>query len=755
MKKTILYLFIFVIFISLQAQVNYKIHENTYQKISISFTFGDLKTTDFQTDEGVFSRLYMSDCAGSSHTGEPELPVSVNILEIPIFGDYVLNVYGKDFVIYEAEALGINHPVYPAQPSVSKSHVGDVEFIQNQNIYQTDAFYALPLAKFEETGIMRNVNLGTLYVSPVQYNPVTNQIKIYKAIEVEILFKKIELVKTQTLKNLHSSPLFRLSNVINPMKSDRVEFSNTPIKYLIVAHSMFRGALDEFTAWKKRKGFLIEISYTDDENVGSTKESIENFIKSQYHNATPENPAPTFVLFVGDVEQIPAFIISTHPTDLYYFTIDENYLPYCYYGRFSAQNRDHLTPQIVKTLQYEQFTMPDPSYLDKICLIAGADNTYSLTYANGFVNYVSQNYATTEYGYADVYAHLHPCANQAAEIRAEIGAGVGIANYTAHGNTTGWYNPPFNNTTHIAAMNNLDKYGLMIGSCCESNKFSVNECFGEALLRAEGKGAVGYIGATDDTYWDEDYYWAIGLRTPCTANPTYDPARLGAYDKLFHTHAEDYDTWMTTFGAMIQAGNHAVATSTSNMKQYYREIYQLMGDPSIMTYLTQPSPMTVSFANELQVGTTSLTVTAAPYSYCALTNHREIVCAGFADADGSITFNFEPVEESDAYEFAAWAQKYIQYFKALYGNVEVKAQPATAIQVYPNPTTGELRVTSYELRVTSVEIFDVYGKKQKAEGRRQKAEGEILLDISRLPAGVYFLKITTENGVVTEKIIKN
>ncbi|MDR2972028.1 MAG: hypothetical protein LBU83_08890, partial [Bacteroidales bacterium] len=32
------------------------------------------------------------------------------------------------------------------------------------------------------------------------------------------------------------------------------------------------------------------------------------------------------------------------------------------------------------------------------------------------------------------------------------------------------------------------------------------------------------------------------------------------------------------------------------------------------------------------------------------------------------------------------------------------------IQIYPNPTTGELRVTSYELQVTSIEVFDIYGR---------------------------------------------
>ena len=763
MKKIVLLLFAVMIIVSasLHAQVNYKINENTYQKISISFTFGTLKTEDVETENGYFSRIYMDGCGGSNNPGNPELPVSVSMLQIPIFGNYVLNIYGKDFVIYDAQALGISYPVYPSQPSISKSHVGQVEFIQNKDTYQTDAFYALPLAQFEEVGMMRNVNLGTLYVSPVQYNPVTNEIKIYKAIDVEILFKKTELIKTQIIRELHKSPLFRPSNIINPMKSSKSEFSNVTIKYLIVAHAMFRGELDELMAWKRRKGFLVEIGYTDDANVGTTTTSIAEFIKSYYDNATLENPAPTFVLLVGDVQQIPTFTRSMYgeqyPTDLYYFTQTNGNIPWCYYGRFSAQSLEHLTPQIEKTLQYEQFTMPDPDYLNAIALIAGYDATYALRWANGFVNYATQYYANAEYGYTTVYAHFHPDSrNKAAQIRAEIGAGVGLVNYTAHCDEIGWDIPSFRKS-HIPDMNNLNKYGLMIGNCCLSNKFDIDECFGEALLRVVGKGTVGYIGGSSYTYWDEDYYWAIGARSVITANPTYDPTRLGAYDRLFHTHGEPYDKWMTTFGAMIVAGNEAVQASTtsSSFKRYYWEIYHLMGDPSIMTYLTKPSQMEAILPNRLLVGESSMTAKVAPYSYCALTNSDgELVSAGFADALGNITLNFNPIEASGVYEFAAWAQKYVQYFKTIcVGTQEICANDKTIpLFIYPNPARTTIMIET-ETQISSYEIIDMNGKLIASKQNVNKTNE--LVDVSSLGAGVYFVKvIDNERKVAVQKFVR-
>jgi hypothetical protein len=38
-------------------------------------------------------------------------------------------------------------------------------------------------------------------------------------------------------------------------------------------------------------------------------------------------------------------------------------------------------------------------------------------------------------------------------------------------------------------------------------------------------------------------------------------------------------------------------------------------------------------------------------------------------------------------------------------------QDDSKIKIYPNPTTGKLRVTSNELRTSEIEIYDIVGKK--------------------------------------------
>jgi len=86
------------------------------------------------------------------------------------------------------------------------------------------------------------------------------------------------------------------------------------------------------------------------------------------------------------------------------------------------------------------------------------------------------------------------------------------------------------------------------------------------------------------------------------------------------------------------------------------------------------------------------------------------------------------------------------------GEMEMKDD----VVVYPNPTKGEVFVgMPFMASLQNVEIFDLMGRKvfeQKAESRKQN--GEWRMDISNIPSGMYFLRITTDNGIINKKIIK-
>jgi len=105
-------------------------------------------------------------------------------------------------------------------------------------------------------------------------------------------------------------------------------------------------------------------------------------------------------------------------------------------------------------------------------------------------------------------------------------------------------------------------------------------------------------------------------------------------------------------------------------------------------------------------------------------------------------------------------------YNAVKAITKVGIEPITndelRITVYPNPTTGKLRITNDELRIVNVEIYDVFGRKVYDDKNSYgltvlRSYGLTVLrsyDLTVFPAGIYFLKITTETGIVTKKIVK-
>ena len=724
MKKTFISLFLVLAVISFAKAQHYTVRHSDFNSVSISFKSDKIQVEDVKTTQGYFSQISMADYQNSITVGCPQLPIMTKLIEIPLCDSVIATVSNAQYDEFDASELGITHPIYPAQISYPKSYSGERTFTQNLEVYQTNQFYAEPLVSVQKSGTMRDVTMASISVAPVQYNPVTNRVRIYKTIDVNVTFANANIPGTYELKSRYGSPMFSLASnaVINSMAQTRYEFSGAPIKYLIIVNSMFadNDQLNLFINWKKRLGYIVEVAYTSDPNVGTTTTSIKNYILTHYNNATAENPAPTFLLLIGDVAQLPSFSCSTlnnHVSDLYYATWTSNdNLPDCYYGRFSAQNVNQLIPQIEKTLMYEQYTMEDPSYLGKAVLIAGTDAYNAPTYGDGQINYIYNNYINTNsttHTYTTVYKHNYNCSSQAATIRSEIGAGVGWANYTAHGGETGWSDPSFSNS-HVSAMNNANKYGVMIGNCCLTGKFNVSsDCFGEVLLRTPNKGAMAYIGGSEVTYWDEDYYWAVGVRSSISANPTYDANNLGANDRIFHTHGESPRNWTSCISAFLQSGNMSVQSSSSSRKLYYWEIYHLFGDPSIRPYLGIPTQMMVTADDVIMVGATTYDVIAAPYAYVALTYNNNVVCAAFADGNGNATLNL-PALTPGEYELAIGAQNKIQYFQTVNAIVPEGAYIVTtdvALSATSAPDAGSIIDWNLSVKNMGVDAAsDAYAK---------------------------------------------
>lgn len=90
---------------------------------------------------------------------------------------------------------------------------------------------------------------------------------------------------------------------------DHPDLVTYPVTYLLVYNSMFESQMQPFIEWKTQKGFHVVAASTAE--IGTSYNQIQAWIHEQYNAGTPENPAPSFVLLVGDTAQIPATMGSS------------------------------------------------------------------------------------------------------------------------------------------------------------------------------------------------------------------------------------------------------------------------------------------------------------------------------------------------------------------------------------------------------------------------------------------------------------
>lgn len=557
--------------------------------LNMSCSINKLSSYDVQTPRGPFTVLHTPEFYFGGAYGAPQLPVINKLVQVPFGAEFRVEVKGYDTTEYSLSKHGITNQVFPRQPSAAKDG-SEAPFVYEKSAYISKGFHGLPLTAITEAGTMRHMRLANLAIAPVKYNPTENKIVVYNNIEFAIVLTGTSAAAAKAAQSDLYSPAFAWMNemVIVP-ESLKIDAKNVQQSYLIVTDPAFKAEIAPFAAWKAEKGFKVDVVSTEQFGTGAAMcEPLKKYIHDLYKNATADKPAPSYVLFVGDNEQIPAFKgqSGTHITDLPYVAVTAgDFLPDILTGRFSAQNIDQLKPQIEKTMQYEKSQFADASFLGNALLVAGWDGSWARSHGWPHINYATKYYFNAEHGFKNVTAFLSAGSHQnEAAILAAVAKGTCYVNYTAHGSQTSWADPSFS-IAQIQALGNKGKYPLVVGNCCLTSSFQVPTCFAEAWLRTKDAGAIGYIGGSNSTYWDEDIWWGIGLHSIVKPNdqgvpPLKENTGVGAIDALFQGQG-------VSNAAFMVIGNLAVEQSTSSRKQYYWEVYHLMGDPSLQTKLGQ------------------------------------------------------------------------------------------------------------------------------------------------------------------------
>ena len=677
--------------IDLRSISSAEITHSDFTSLRATFNYGSIESIEVPTERGTFSEIAIEGTYASGEIGTPELPASHQLLTVPFGATPSVNVINFTTTDYRLSDYGIK-TLLPHQPSVRKDqNLDEVEFVYNAEAYQTRSLATMPEATIEVQGTMRGIRIGSLVINPVSYNPASNTLRVFNNIEVEINFDGADRAETERMLLSTYSPYFDIVykqmfnyRQIMDVYSDHPDLMAYPVHMIVITPENYISALQPWINWKIQKGFDVNVVTTA--QAGGNYNAIQSYVQNLYNTGVSQGATPTFLVLVGDTGQIPGKTSGTATqkvTDLYYGSVDNDYFPDMFYSRMSAENTNEVTAIVNKILQYEQYTMPDPSYLNNVTLIAGWDSYWTNYVGKPTIQYAMQYYYNTAHGFTNVYNWLgQPYTN----CYASLSSGTGFVNYTAHGSETSWSDPQLTKS-QVNALTNTNKYFLAMGNCCLTGNFGYSQpCFGEAMLRGENKAAYSYIGSCPVTYWYEDYYFGVGATNTFGQMPNINNTATGVYDGIW------MDETYNTVSSIVFLGNLAVCYAstggyqTSSNPTYYWQAYHVLGDGSIMPYRVNPTPNTVSHASSIPSGSSNFAVNAQAGSYVGISQNNVLKGAALVPASGTVNVQVSGITSGQPVKIVVTKpqrQPYIQ-------DITVGGGGGTTftVAVSANPTNG-------------------------------------------------------------------
>ena len=194
--------------IDLRSTSRAEITKSEFSKFTAMFSYGSIESVKVSTERGTFSDITIEGTFPSGEIGTPQLPASHQLLAVPFGATPHVAVKNYSYRDFDLTSYDI-HTLMPHQPSVRKDQKPeDIEFVYNAAAYQTRSLATAPQATIEVQGTMRGIQVGSLVVNPVSYNPTSNTLRVFNNIEVEVDFEGADRDETERMLLSTYSPYF-------------------------------------------------------------------------------------------------------------------------------------------------------------------------------------------------------------------------------------------------------------------------------------------------------------------------------------------------------------------------------------------------------------------------------------------------------------------------------------------------------------------------------------------------------------------
>lgn len=530
--------------------------------LQYEFSVPTLKPVRMADGQAMIVRL--GDESINTPAGEPALADVRRSLSVSATADMGASMIAGDY--YEIENVDVAPSKGPIKRTVNPS---DVPYTFGP-VYDLDGFYPQNVVELGDPYILRSKRGVVVDVNPIQYNPATRTLRVYRNMTVRVSPTGLQgqNILSQADQSKVSGSAFHAiykNQFLNYQRDLRYDPIASEGDLLVICHDAWMEEMQPFVDHKN--GIGIATMMVGISEIGNSTTSIMNYIESMYANSDL-----VYILLVGDVAQIasPTVPLENGRSDPSYSLMTADTYPDTIIGRFSAESAADVATQVERVLTFENDNWTqDPNYKRAIGIGSAEGSGIG---DDGESDPVHLGYIMDDldaYGYSSTGLIVDPSGTVAQGVAA-LEAGLGTIAYCGHGSATCFGNGSTICVSDINALTNTAMMPWIISVACVNGQFDAGTCFAEAWLRANSggipTGAMAIYASSVNQYWAEP---------------------MSAEDEVYDLFtAETY----ATYGALCFAGSCLMMDEygTSGVDMY--ETWHIFGDPTLRIVGTTAPP---------------------------------------------------------------------------------------------------------------------------------------------------------------------
>ncbi|MCX6666416.1 MAG: C25 family cysteine peptidase, partial [Euryarchaeota archaeon] len=160
----------------------------------------DLKTESVQIGEKCYQKLVLPGYVSTMEVGKPQIPIKSQMVAVPESVDVNFEILSSTYITLSGYTL---YPVLEMVERTSPDGYVDYDdvFAIDNVCYATDTFYPGPLVEISGFSYIRDQRVVQLVFQPLQYNPVTKDLRVYSSININVRYSH-PVDPAETTKNV-------------------------------------------------------------------------------------------------------------------------------------------------------------------------------------------------------------------------------------------------------------------------------------------------------------------------------------------------------------------------------------------------------------------------------------------------------------------------------------------------------------------------------------------------------------------------